>query len=74
MTNGRSRCFCETLRFRRFLFPVGGAKLLEEKEKQSERQLSVCLQLCPGESACELAVSLPKQLFFTASASSGSQK
>lgn len=73
MTNGRSRYFCEMLRFRRFLFPVGGAKLLEEKEKQSEKLLSVCLQLCPGEPACELAFSLPKQLF-TALASSGSQK
>lgn len=66
---GEAGWFCEKLRLPRFLFPVGGAKLLEEREKQSARLLSVCLPQCPGEPACELAVSVPKQFFFTVLAS-----
>lgn len=42
MTNGRTWGFCEKLRVPRFLFPVGGAKLLEERENQSESLLK-CL-------------------------------
>lgn len=66
---GEAGWFCEKLRLPRFLFPVGGAKLLEEREKQSARLLSVCLPQRPGEPACELAVSVPKQFFFTVLAS-----
>lgn len=72
---GEAGCVNERLRLPCFLLPVGGAKLLEERDKQSERQ-PLCLNCYPGQSASELAVSLQREASssFTVLASSGSQK
>lgn len=74
---GEVGCFYEKLRLPRFLPPVGGAKLLEERDRQSERLL-LCLHWQThwhsGEPSSELVVSFPRQLFFTMLASSGSKK